>query len=355
MNRDDITQVIRNAGVDALFIHDPYNMRYLSGFRGGEGMLYISEKQSVLITDSRYTEAAGKESSFTVIEENAGHRREAILQECLAADGAKSVGYEDRVLRVSEFAELQEKLPEVGAWLPLGGQIVELRRIKSREELDLLARAEAIGDLAFADMLGYLKAGMTELEAAAFLEYRMKMHGAQGLSFDTIMASGPNSSMPHAVPGGRVIREGDFVTMDFGCLFEGYCSDMTRTVVIGHADERQKEIYEVVRKAQTAGVEQIRAGMTGKEADAIARKVISEAGYGDRFGHSLGHSVGLQIHEAPNLSPRDLTILQSGMVVTIEPGIYIPDFGGVRIEDMVVVEEDGVRNLAHSPKELIEI
>ena len=332
-----LENIRKETGTDAVLITDPFNMRYLSGFRGGEGMLCLSKNRRVLITDSRYTEAAQKESDFQVIEE------------CMEEDGAEIVGYEDCSLRCREFEDLRKALPAVKEWVPLGGSIDRLRRIKTPEEQELLQKAEAIGDAAFAELLKVLRPGMTELEAAAELEYQMKKHGASGFSFDTIMASGANSSMPHAV------ETGDFVTMDFGCLYEGYCSDMTRTVVLGRASEKQREIYDTVLRAQKAALDVIRAGMTGSEVDRAARRIIEEAGYGQCFGHGLGHSVGLFIHEEPRLSPADDTVLEAGMSETVEPGIYLPGFGGVRIEDLVIVTEDGCRNLTRSPRELIEL
>ena len=190
---------------------------------------------------------------------------------------------------------------------------------------------------------------------AAHIEFYMRDAGAEGTSFDTIAASGIHSSMPHAVPTDKVLEEGDFLTMDFGCLVNGYCSDMTRTIVYGRADEKQKEIYDVVLQAQMAALQAIKPGMTGKEVDAIARDVIKEAGYGDCFGHSLGHSVGLEIHETPCFSPREESVIEPGMVITVEPGIYVEGFGGVRIEDVVVITEDGCENITHSPKERMEI
>ena len=343
--------------IDAMLITDPYNMRHLSGFRGGEGALYISRTQQVLITDSRYTEQAGKESDFTVIEENMGHKREQILLECIQKEEKASgiaMGYEDQSLLCAQFDKLKAALP-VESWVPLGGSVDALRRIKTEEELEYIARAEAIGDQAFAAVLKKIQPGMTELQLAAELEYEMKKAGAEGTSFSTIVASGLNSSMPHAIPGTKKLEEGDFITMDFGCLVNGYCSDMTRTVVLGKASEKQKEIYQVVLKAQLAALDAIREGVTGKSVDKVARDIIAEAGYGDCFGHGLGHSVGLFIHENPRLSPSDDTVLQAGMTETVEPGIYVPGFGGVRIEDTVVVTKDGHRNLASSPKELIEI
>lgn len=350
-----LEDIFREKKAEALLITDPYNMRYISGFRGGEGMLFLTRDRRALITDSRYTEAASQETDFEVIEENRGHRRTAILRELFSETGAEAAGYEDQSLRCSEFAILRNALPEVKHWIPLGGSADCLRRIKTPEELEYLRRAEAIGDEAFQALLPLLKPGMTELEAAAELEYQMKKRGAEGFSFDTIMASGIHSSMPHAIPSEKKLEAGDFITMDFGCVYRGYCSDMTRTVVLGKADEKQKEIYGIVLRAQKAALELIRAGLPGSRVDREAREIIEKAGYGDCFGHGLGHSVGLYIHEEPRLSPGDDTILEPGMIETVEPGIYVPGFGGVRIEDMVAVTEEGCENLTHSPKELMEL
>ncbi len=347
--------VFQETGAEALLITDPFNMRYLSGFRGGEGMLFLTEDRQVLITDSRYTEAAGKETAFQVMEENREHRRTEILRELLRETKTEAAGYEDQSMRCSEFAALQRALPEVKQWIPLAGRVDRLRRIKTPEEIGYMRRAEEIGDEAFEALLPLLKPGMTELEAAAELEYQMKKRGAEGFSFDTIMASGIHSSMPHAIPSGKKLEAGDFITMDFGCTYQGYCSDMTRTVVMGKADEKQKEMYGIVLRAQRAALELIRAGLPGSRVDREAREIIEKAGYGDCFGHGLGHSVGLYIHEEPRLSPSDDTILEPGMIETVEPGIYVPGFGGVRIEDMVAVTEDGCENLTRSPKELLEL
>jgi len=355
MSREMIQDIFKRTGAQALFITDPHNMMYISGFRGGEGMVYISPKQQVVITDSRYTEAAGKESSFTVIEENHGHKRTQILRELLAVDGAEIVGYEDKFMRCYEFSRLTNSLPEIQQWLPLDESIDAIRQVKTPEELKLIAKAESIGDAAFSEILKFLKPGVTELETAAELEYQMKLHGAQGFSFNTIAASGIHSSMPHAVPTDKKIENGDFVTMDFGCTYEGYCSDMTRTVVVGKADAKQREIYNIVLEAQMAALGGIHAGLTGAQCDELARSVIRNAGYGDHFGHALGHGVGLYIHEEPRFSPQDSTVMQENMVISVEPGIYVPGFGGVRIEDLIVIKKDGVENLTHSPKNLIEL
>lgn len=350
-----ISQLLQTVEADALIITDPFNMRYLSGFSGGEGALFLAKDRLVLITDSRYTEAAERESSFTVIEENRSHPRMQIFRECLKEAGAASIGYEDLSLRCAEFDRMRSELPEELNWIPLGDQVDRTRRIKTPEEIELLAKAEAIGDQAFLEILKILQPGMTELEAAAELEYQMRKAGAGGFSFDTIMASGKNTSMPHAVPSEKKLEQGDFVTMDFGCTWQGYCSDMTRTIVLGEADEKQREIYQTVLAAQEAALSVLRPGLTGQEVDKAARDLISDAGYGAYFGHGLGHSVGLFIHEEPRLSPTGLDVLEAGMIETVEPGIYVPGFGGVRIEDMVVLTEDGYRNLASSPKCLIEL
>ncbi len=353
--KDKIIRLLEASGAEALIITDPFNMRYLSGFSGGEGALFLTREEQVLITDSRYTEAAGKESSFTVTEENRSHPRMQIFRTLLKKTGAGKIGYEDQSLRVFEFAGMKRALPEDLEWIPLGDLADRARRVKTEEEIRLIAKAEEIGDIAFGEILKILRPGMTELEAAAELEYQMKKAGAGGFSFDTIMASGKNSSMPHAVPSEKKLEEGDFVTMDFGCTFKGYCSDMTRTVVLGKANEKQKEIYQTVLSAQETALSVIRAGLTGAEVDQAARNLIAEAGYGDCFGHGLGHSVGLYIHEEPRLSPSGHDVLEAGMLETVEPGIYVPGFGGVRIEDLVVVTEKGCRNLTHSPKQLIEL
>lgn len=349
-----IDVLLEQTKADALLITDPYNMRYISGFRGGEGILYLSRNQHVLITDSRYTEAAMNESDFTVAEENREHKRTDLLKECLERDGAQILGYEDCSMLCCEFDRFREKFP-VRQWKPVGQAVNQLRQIKSPEELECLRKAESIGDAAFTAILDFLRPGISELEAAARLEYEMKLHGAHGFSFDTIMASGLHSSMPHAIPDEKKLEYGDFVTMDFGCIYRGYCSDMTRTVVLGKASEKQKEIYQTVLQAQEAALAKVRAGVRGCEVDKVARELITKAGYGSYFGHGLGHSVGLFIHEEPRLSPNDQTVLQPNMIETVEPGIYVPGFGGVRIEDMVIVTEDGCENLTHSPKHLIEL
>ncbi len=347
--------VMKEKNADALVISDGANMRYFSGFRGATGYLYISEKQRILATDGRYTTMAKAEApDFEVVELANGQTYGELLNTYMEMDGVKNVGFEDHYLLYGKFQELQKGCCG-RLTVPMGGSIDILRSIKTKEEIAYMSRAEEIGDIAFKHVLGMLKPGLTELEVAAELEYVMKLNGAENISFDPIVASGINSSMPHAMPGLKKIEKGDFVTMDFGCMYNGYCSDMTRTVVIGKADDKQKEIYNIVLEAQLAGVEACRSGVRGCDVDKVARDIITNAGYGDCFGHGLGHSVGLYIHEDPRLSRLCETVLEPGMIQTVEPGIYIPGWGGVRIEDMVVVNDGPCTNLAHSPKELIEL
>ena len=341
--------------VDAILVADGCNMRYLSGFSGETGYLYVSGNHKVILTDSRYTTQAQEEScEFEVQEIVNGEGYAPLIAKLMQADQPKSLGFEEQVMIYGDVVSLQNKLPKT-EWKGLGDSLNDLRMIKTEEEISYIAKAQQIGDEAFSHVLTVLRPGITELEVAAELESYMKRHGASGLAFDTIAASGYHSAMPHATPSDKVLEYGDFLTMDYGCKYKGYCADMTRTVVIGKANEQQKEIYQIVLDAQMAALDAIRAGITGAELDKVARDIIKNAGYGQYFGHSLGHSVGLFIHEFPRISPMGQTELLPGMTATIEPGIYVPGVGGVRIEDLVVVTENGCRNLTSSPKKLLEI
>lgn len=352
-------KLLEEKGMDAAFIASPANIRYLSGFAGTDSYMYLSGRKQVILTDSRYTLQAEEEGEECEVRTIKGDRVYGVLlKELLEEDKVSCLGFEDNAMTWQTVKKLQNAAgdgKEEERWVPLGESLSLLRAVKDEDELEKLACAEQIGDEAFSYILTQIKPGVTELEIAAKLEYYMKSHKAQEKSFDTIAASGLHSAMPHAVPSEKVLEKGDFLTLDFGCRYQGYCSDMTRTVVIGKASEKQKEIYNIVLEAQEAALSGLRAGMTGAEGDSLARKVIEKAGYGEYFGHGLGHSVGLEIHERPALSSKDDTILRPGMIETVEPGIYIPGFGGVRIEDMVVITEDGTKNLTGSPKELIEL
>ncbi len=339
---------------DGILLTSPHSLRYHTGFSGGEGIALVSEKGNFLFVDSRYTEAAQKEATEFLVVEFAGGKRNAEIAQKITDLNLKNLGFEDEFMSVAEYDSLKKDLP-VEEWVGCSRSLRELRMVKTEEELRALRTAEQIGVDAFLEVLPLIKEGMTENQLAAELEYRMRRRGAEGTSFETIAISGKKTSMPHGRPDDKKIEYGDFITMDFGCKYRGYCSDMTRTVVLGKANEEQKKIYEIVRLAQEAGLAALRPGITGSEADGAARKVIEEAGFGKYFGHSLGHGVGLEIHELPNLSPMSEIVLKPGMVITCEPGIYIPDFGGVRIEDMVCITEDGYENFTHLGKELIEL
>ena len=350
-----LDELLQSKKMDAVLVSDGYNMRYLSGFTGATGYLLVTRNSKTLFTDSRYTIAAKAQApDYTVVEVGSNRDYCAVINQVLAAEQVKVLGFEALQVRYSEYMDLREHL-KVKELVPLKGELARLRRIKTKEEIAFMRQAEHIGDLAFEEVLRHIRPGVTEIEIAAKLEYIMKLNGADKLSFETIVASGVNSSKPHAEPGHRRIEKGDFVTMDFGCVYKGYCSDMTRTVVVGKANKQQKTIYSTVLKAQIAVLDMLAPGLHGKEYDAVARKIIYEAGYEGCFGHGLGHSVGLEIHENPRFSMIEEDIIEAGMIMTVEPGIYVPDLGGVRIEDMVVITEDGYENFAHSSKELIEL
>ena len=358
MEKEIRERLFQSLQIDALLLTGAPNMRYVAGFTG-EGYVYLSANHQVIVTDSRYTIAAKKECpDYEVVEwGKKGYYSELVA--LLKKDGVSSLGFEDEKMTVSVCDKWKETLREENLSMvtltPVKDGVNRLRAVKTSEEQEKIRQAEAIGDRAFSKIINILKTGMTEKQVAAYLEFFMKEEGAEGLSFETIAASGIHSAMPHAVPTDKRLEVGDFLTMDFGCLYEGYCSDMTRTVVIGRASDRQRHIYDTVLCAQQKALEGIHAGMRGKEIDTLARDVIQRAGFASCFGHSLGHSVGIEIHESPNFSPKEETIIKPGMVITVEPGIYIENFGGVRIEDVVIITEDGCENITHSPKRLIEI
>lgn len=352
---EKLEKILHDKKADAILVSDGYNMHYISGFRGATGYLYLTGQRKVLMTDSRYTTQASEETEgYEILEAGGGTGYAELLGKQLAKDHIRAICYEDNQMICADFHKLREACGKA-EWVPLGDSLNSLRMVKTEVELAKIANAQSIADKAFSYILDEIKPGVTELAIAAKLEYFMKEQGASGTSFDTIVASGLHSAMPHAIPSEKKIREGDFVTMDFGCIWDGYCSDMTRTVVVGKASEKQKEIYSIVLEAQRAALHVIRAGLTGAQVDKAARDLIAGAGYGEYFGHGLGHGVGLFIHEEPRLSPNCHTKLEKGMIQTVEPGIYLPEFGGVRIEDMVVITEDGCRNFTQSPKELIQL
>jgi len=338
--------------LDAVLVLGSANRRYLSGFTGSAGTLVISQDAAVLITDFRYTEQAAVQAPEFQVRQYEDYL--STVKEVLEQHGCRRVGFESDIVTYDQYTKWREKLDEI-EWVPVPGLVEELRMIKSEEEIACIEQAAAIGDEAWAELLPRMRPGVTERELALELEFLLRRKGAEALAFDIILAGGPNGALPHAVPSHRPLQEGDLVVMDFGAKVNGYCSDMTRTVVIGKACQRTRTLYNIVLDAQLAAVAALKAGKTGKEVDAVARRIIADAGYGENFGHGLGHSVGLAIHEDPRLAPKGETVLQPGMVVTVEPGIYIPGFGGVRIEDLAVVTEDGCRILTRSTKEMLEL
>lgn len=362
-------EVLEAKKLDGVLVTSPANMRKCSGFRG-EGLVYVSSDLKLVLTDSRYTVAAREECPQFEVALYKNNLYESWISLLIERFGKEQVsrlaiGFEDEFMTVQAERTIEalfQKYEMTGiTWLPLHKRLDRLRSIKSAREIREIEQAEHIGDLAFAKIVQKLAdvygsgQTMTEKQIAAWIEFYMKEMGAEHTSFDTIAASGIHSSMPHAIPTDRAPEAGDFLTMDFGCKVNGYCSDMTRTVVIGQGSEEQKRVYDIVLGAQEAALAVIRPGIRGCEVDEAARKVISDAGYGDCFGHGLGHSVGLMIHERPCFSSKDETVLEPGMVITVEPGIYIEGAFGVRIEDLVVITEDGCRNLTHAPKEWKEI
>ena len=333
----------------ALIIGNP-NRNYLSGFKNDESFSLITLKEAFFITDSRYTEQAKKEVEDYEIVEYKGKFPD-FLADFLKGKSIGSLGFEEDVVTVSLYNELSNKLNI--ELVPLKGMVENLRIIKDTAEIESIRKAAAIADNAFLHMLKFIKEGMTEREIGLELEYTMKKLGAKDVSFTTIVASGKRSSLPHGAATDKKLEKGDFLTLDFGCIYEDYCSDMTRTVVIGEANEKMTEVYETVLTAQEMALKEIKAGVLARDIDKIARDFIESKGYGKYFGHGLGHGVGREIHEAPRLNPTTSAVLQEGMIVTDEPGIYIEDFGGVRIEDLILVTKDGKEVLSKSPKNLI--
>lgn len=338
--------------VDGLLLTSRYSRHYGAQFDIAEGMAVVSRRGCRYYTDSRYIESAQRNlQGFEVVQTDRDRSYPALINRAVKDFGITALGYEEEYLTAGELERLQSQL--TARLVPYNAPIYGFRAVKEDWELERMRKAQQIADAAFLEVLPRLKTGMTELEAQAELIYCMYKNGAQGLSFDPIVVSGPNTSMPHGVAGSRVIQPGDFLTMDFGVLYQGYCSDTTRTVAFGYATEEMKKVYSVVLKAQREAIAATRAGVTGCEIDGIARKVISDAGYGDYFGHGYGHSLGLEIHESPNMNQRNQEPLPAGAVCSAEPGIYLPGKFGVRIEDVTVLTPDGCENLTKLPKELL--
>ena len=338
--------------VDGLLLTSRYSRHYGAEFDIAEGAAIVTAKGCRYFTDSRYIESAENNlKGFEVKMVDRDHSYFKLLNEAIADFGVTVLGYEENYLTVAELMGYEKNLD--AKLIPFNKQINGFRGVKEEWELELMRKAQAIADKAFAEVLPRIKTGMTELELQAELIYCMYKNGAHGLSFDPIVVSGPNTSLPHGVAGERVIQDGDFITMDFGVLYYGYCSDMTRTVAVGYATEEMKKVYDTVLQAQLAGIAATKAGVPGKDIDAAARKVIEDAGYGPYFGHGYGHSLGLEIHEAPNPNGGNPNPMPENAVASAEPGIYLPGKFGVRIEDVTIFKADGCENITFSPKNLI--
>jgi Xaa-Pro aminopeptidase len=340
--------LLAEVGVPELLVSNPVNVAYLTGFTGTSGYALVSGSSACLLTDFRYLEqAAAQVKGFEVVD--VGQSAWGQVKKLLVGD---KLSFEAEHLTFDAYRKLEKELEGVeleGLSSPVG----KLRRVKDGAELAAIEAAVALGDEAFRHILGFIRVGVEEREIALELEYFMRRRGASGTAFDIIVASGARSALPHGVAGEKRLEAGDAVVLDLGCVLDYYCSDMTRTVFIGEAGEEERMVYREVLAAQLAALAGVRAGMTGKEADALARDCLMESGLAQHFGHGLGHGLGREVHESPRLSPPSEEVLQAGMVVTVEPGVYLPGKFGVRIEDVVVIGEEGCRNLTGSTKELI--
>ncbi|MEH7107255.1 M24 family metallopeptidase [Bacillus sp. JJ1764] len=347
---DNLRSQFSKHGIDGMLVTSPFNRRYISNFTGTSGVVLISEEKAQFITDFRYIEQATKQcDGFEIIKFSESIPKE-IAQQAKKL-GIQRLGFEEEYMTFSSY-NVYEKEVETEL-VPISGLIEKLRLIKTDAEIKILKEAADIADAAFKHILDFIRPGKTELEVTNELEFFMRKAGATSSSFDTIVASGFRSALPHGVASEKAIENGDMVTLDFGAYYKGYVSDITRTVAVGEPDAKLKEIYQIVLDAQLRGMDGIKPGMTGKQADALTRDYITEKGYGEYFGHSTGHGIGLEVHEGPALSAKSDLVLEPGMVVTCEPGIYIPGLGGVRIEDDTLITKDSNEALTHSTKDLI--
>ncbi|MFD0586788.1 M24 family metallopeptidase [Paenibacillus sp. GCM10027627] len=344
--------LLEEKGLEALLIGSSYNRRYISGFTGSSGYVLITGTGSYLLTDFRYRVQAAEQAAGLQIVEHGTSPLENV-KELLVQEGITKLGFEQEHVTFAEHGQWTRLLGDDISLMPVSGLVEKLRMIKDDAELAIMQEAADLADRTFSHIIGILATGMKESDVALEMEVFMRSNGATSSSFDTIVASGERSALPHGVASSRVIGVDEFVKLDFGAYYKGYCSDLTRTVVIGKPSDKHREIYDIVLEAQLNALANIRPGMTGMEADALCRNIIAKYGYGDHFGHGTGHGLGMEIHEAPRLSKLSDTILTPGMTVTVEPGIYVPGFGGVRIEDDIVITESGIKILTSSSKELI--
>lgn len=345
-----LAELVAERELDQLFVSDLTNVRYLTGFSGTNGACLVGREQLIFFTDFRYTERAKNEVGPEW--ERPEAERELVPQ--IVGRMSGRVGFEDAKLSVRQLARLEAAAGDGIDLVPAGDLVEQLRIVKDAEELERIAAAAELTDAVYRWAIERGLAGRTERDVARACEARLRELGAEP-SFPPIVAAGENGALPHAEPGDREIGEGELVVFDMGALLDGYCSDCTRTFATGEPEDEDREVYELVQRTQVAALEAVRPGAEGKEVDAVAREMISEAGHGDHFGHGLGHGVGLEVHEGPRLSTTSEDELREGNVVTVEPGVYLPGRLGVRIEDLVVVTADGYRNLSGLPKDLLVV
>ncbi|AFC29762.1 peptidase M24 [Paenibacillus mucilaginosus 3016] len=346
-----LRELLDEKGIPALFITNATNRTYMTGFTGSSGYVLITATRAVLLTDFRYMTQAPQQAPGYEVVEHAPKVAETV-KDILAREGISRLGFEASDLSFSAYRSYAEGLSPVEL-LPTEGLVETLRMVKDEGELAVMQEAADLADRTFTHILDFLKPGVKELDIALEIEMFVRRNGAASTSFETIVASGERSALPHGKASEKLIGNNEFVKLDYGAYYKGYCSDITRTVVLGTPSDKHREIYGIVLEAQMAALEAIRPGMTGREADAVARDIITKYGYGDHFGHGLGHGLGMEVHESPRLSKLGDTVLKPGMTVTVEPGIYLPGFGGVRIEDDIVITDQGNRRLTHSDKDLI--
>jgi Xaa-Pro aminopeptidase len=348
---DRLVELLDGAGVEAMLVTELVNVRYLTGYTGSNGLAVIGPAVRTFITDFRYVEQAAAEVDGSFERVRAPQELIDAVAEQLP-EGRIRLGFEDHAVSVRNHARLVEQLADRAELVAAGGLVEQLRAVKEPGELERIAAAAALADASFSALLERGLAGRTERELAVWLEHDMRERGATAPSFEAIVAAGGHGALPHAQPRDVAVQRGDLVVIDWGARLDGYCSDCTRTVAVSSAGAEQREAYELVLEAQLAGLDAVRAGVGGRDADGVARAVIAAGGHGEHFGHGLGHGVGLDIHEAPRLSQRSEDTLVTGNVVTVEPGVYLPERFGIRIEDLVVVGEERPRILTGLSKDL---
>jgi Xaa-Pro aminopeptidase len=352
-----IRNVFAEKEIDSFLVSSSENRAYFSGFRGSAGYLYITRDDAILFTDFRYTEQAAIEATdYRVVRITGGY---GWLKDAVTSSGARRIGIEDGSVTLQAYNTLTEQLKEIEPTPELvstGSAASQLRAVKEPDEIVIMQRAIDLADQAMEAVAAELRPGLTEREVAWKLEQCMRELGADALSFDTIVGSGPNGAKAHHKPSDRQLERGDGVVIDMGALYDGYCSDITRTFVLGKPSDQFRKIYDIVLAAQETTEATARAGMTGGDVDGLARAVIDSAGYGDSFGHSLGHGIGVAVHELPGVGPNSPGVIEDGMVFSVEPGIYLTGWGGVRIEDLVIMENGSPRVLTHAHKrDIVEI